>query len=160
MPSVRTLTATAVGVAVIAIAAVAFAFWTTTGTGSDTGTVGTAGNVTVSVNLADGNFPGDGPTGVAVSGTVTNPTNSDISITEVSGDPSYAATSHLTVDAAHSGCKLSDFALTIDPLTGSPVTLAAKGGSTTFTGKLVMNESGANQNACQGAVLTLHLVAS
>lgn len=160
MPSVRTLTATAVGVAIIAIAAVAFAFWTTTGSGSDTGTVGTAGNVTVSVSLADGSYPGDGPTGVVVSGTVTNPTTSDISITEVAGDPTHAATSHLTVDAGHSACRLSDFTLTVDPLTGSPVTLAANGGSTPFTGKLVMNESGANQDACQGAILTLHLVAS
>jgi hypothetical protein len=156
----RKLVATVAGVAVIAIAATALAFWTTTGSGSDAGTVGTVGNLTVAVNLADGSHPGDGPTGAAVTGTVTNPTTSAISLSQVTGDPVYAATKHLTVDAAHSACLLTDFELTIDPIPSAPVTLAAEGGSQAFTGRLVMNESGVDQNACQGAQLTLHLVAS
>jgi len=156
----RKLVATAIGVAVIAIAATAFAFWTTTGSGSDAGTVGTVGTLTVAVNLADGSHPGDGPTGVAVTGTVTNPTTSAISLSQVAGDPVYATTKHLTVDAAHSACLLTDFTLTVDPIPSAPVTLAANGGSQAFTGRLVMKESGLDQNACQGAQLTLHLVAS
>ena len=160
MRHARKATVAAIGVAVIAIAATAFAFWTTSGSGNDTGTVGTVGALAVAVNLADGSHPGDGPTGVAVSGTVTNPTTSAISLTQVAGDPAYAATNFLSVDAAHSGCVLTDFALTVDPIPGSPVTLAANGGNEAFSGRLIMNESGVDQNACQGAVLTLHLLAS
>lgn len=150
----------AIGVIVIASAATALAFWTTSGSGSDAGTAATVGSLTVAVELADGSHPGDGPTGAAIRGTVTNDTSSAISVTKVTGDPLDAATHHLTVDSGHSGCDLTDFTVTIDPIAGAPVTLDANGGATPFTGRLVMSESGANQDACQGAVLTVHLVAS
>ncbi len=143
-----------------ATAATALAFWTTSGSGSDVGTAGSVGTLTVAVSLADGSHPGDGPTGAPITGTVTNETTSAISVTQVAGDPLYASTNHLSVDGAHSACVLTDFTVQIDPIVGAPVTLAANGGSTPFTGRLVMAESGANQNACQGAVLTVHLVAS
>lgn len=144
----------------VAAIATAVAFWTTTGTGSDTGTVGTVGTLTVAVSLADGSHPGDGPTGVSITGTVTNATSSAVSVSQVTGDPADAATHYLTVDAAHSSCAVTDFTVSIDPLTGGPVTLAANGGSTPFTGRLVMAESGIDQNACQGATLTVHLIAA
>lgn len=157
----KKLTFAAIGALVLtATIATAVAFWTTTGTGSDAGTVGTVGTLSVSVALADGSHPGDGPTGVAITGTVTNNTTSAVSVAQVAGDPARAATHYLTVDALHSSCVLTDFTLTMDPLTGGPVTLAANGGATSFTGRLVMAESGVDQNACQGAVLTVHLVAA
>ena len=143
-----------------ATAATALAFWTTTGSGSTSSKAATVGNLTVAVTLADGSHPGDGPTGAAITGTVTNGTTSAISVSQVAGDPANVATHYLTVDSAHSTCVLTDFTLQMDPIVGAPVTLAANGGSTPFTGRLVMAESGANQNACQGAVLTVHLVAS
>ena len=145
---------------VAATVASALAFWTTTGTGSDTGTAATVGTLTVAVNLADGSHPGDGPTGAAITGTVTNNTSSAISVNQVAGDPLDTATHYVTVDALHSSCVLTDFTVTIDPIANAPVTLAANGGSTPFTGRLVMSESGLNQNACQGATLTVHLLAS
>lgn len=162
MRHMKKFAVTAIGVVSIAIAATAVAFWTTSGGGSDTGTVGSVGALTVAVNLADGNHPGDGPTGVSITGTVTNNTTSAVSVTQVAGDPANAATHFLTVDASHASCNLTDFTLTTDPINNGngPVTLAANGGSTPYTGHLVMAESGTNQNACQGAVLTLHLTAS
>lgn len=160
MRHIKKATSVAVGFTVLAIAAAALAFWTTSGSGSDNGTVGTVGNLTVAVALADGSHPGDGPTGVGITGTVTNGTTSAVSVTQVAGDPADASTHYLTVDAPHSSCKLTDFTVTMDPIAGAPVTLSANGGSTPFTGRLVMTESGVNQDACQGAVLTVHLVAS
>lgn len=160
MKALKRTTVAVIGVVAIAIAATAVAFWTTTGSGSDDATVGSVGDLTVAVELADGSHPGDGPDGVAVTGTVTNDTTSAISVSGVSGDPAKAATNHLTVDDAHAACDLRDFTLTIDPLAGAPVILAANGGTTPFTGRLVMTESGIDQNACQGAVLTVHLVAA
>lgn len=155
----KVMTAVA-GIAVVASGAVAFAFWTTTGTGSGGATAGTVGKLTVDVAVADGSYPGDGPSGVAVTGKITNETTSAISVTSIVGDPDYAATNHLTVDDEHKACDLTQFMVTMDALTGSPVTLDANGGSTAFTGKLVMSESGSNQDACQGAALTVHLRAA
>lgn len=148
------------GLAALAVAATALAFWTTSGRGSDTGTAGTAGDVTVTVALGDGSHPGDGPIGVPITGTIANDTSSAVSVSQVTGDPATASTHHVTVDGAHAGCDLTAFTVAMDPIAGAPVTLAANGGSTPFSGRLVMAESGSNQDACQGAVLTVHLIAS
>ena len=147
------------GMAVVASAAAAFAFWTTSGTGKAETTVGTVGELTVDVSVDNGSHPGDGPTGVAITGTITDNTSSAVSVTSIAGDPEYAATNHVTVDEKHADCDLSAFTVKMDPIAGSPVTLDADGGSTPFTGTLTMAETGKNQDACQGATLTVHLKA-
>ena len=155
----KKVVAAVAGVAVVASAAVAFAFWTTSGTGKADTTAGTVGELTVDVSVENGSHPGDDPTGVAITGTITDNTSSAVSVTSIAGDPDYSATNHVTVDDKHKECDLSAFTVTMDPLDGSPVTLAANGGSTPFTGRLLMAETGKNQDACQGATLTVHLKA-
>ena len=146
------------GMAVVASAAAAFAFWTTSGTGKAETTAGTVGTLTVDVAVDNGSHPGDESTGgVAIKGTITDNTSSAVSVTSIAGDPEYAATNHVTVDEKHADCDLSAFAVKMDPITDSPVTLKADGGSTPFTGRLYMAETGKNQDACQGATLTVHL---
>jgi hypothetical protein len=155
----KKVVAAVAGVAVVASAAVAFAFWTTTGSGKAETTAGTVGTLTVDVAVDNGSYPGDDPTGVAITGTITDNTSSAVSVTSIAGDPDYAATNHVTVDDKHKDCDLSAFTVKMDPLDGSPVTLAANGGSIPFTGRLLMAETGKNQDACQGATLTVHLKA-
>jgi hypothetical protein len=69
--------------------------------------------------------------------------------------------SSITVDAAHSTCSTTvsgsnpDFTMATVPV--NHVYGPGNGQSVTPTGTLTMNETGANQDACQGATLTLHL---
>lgn len=160
MRHIKKVTFGVIGIAALAVAATALAFWTASGSGSGSGKAASANTLTVSVQVGDGSHPGDGPTGVPISGTVTNGTSSAIAVTQVVGDPLDSSTHYVTVDGAHSACNPTDFTLTMNPIAGAPVTLAANGGSTPFTGRLVMSETGSNQDACQGATLTVHVIAS
>jgi len=69
--------------------------------------------------------------------------------------------SSISVDAGHSGCstKISgenpDFTMAAVPV--NQVFPPGAGQSVSATGTLAMNETGVNQDACQGAALTLHL---
>jgi hypothetical protein len=143
-------------VASMAIAGAALAYWTSTGTGNGSATAGSAGTYAVTVTLGAGIHPGGN---VAVSGTITNNTTSDLQVHTIAVDPAFSATNGVTFDAPHASCNDGWFHFS-GTVTGGTQTLTAGGGSTPYTGSLVMDESGNNQDACQGAVITLHVQAA
>ena len=138
-------------IAVLAVAVVAavggYAYWTTTGDGTGSGTVGSAGQYTVTVSFPSGQLHPGG--NVAVSGTITNNTSSDLQVSTVA-EHAVVASGSCTAGWFH-------FSGTV---TGGTQTLAASGGSTGYTGTLSMDETGTNQDACQGATVDLTVRAS
>ncbi len=67
----------------------------------------------------------------------------------------------ISVDGAHSTCSTTltggnpDFTMAAVPV--NQVVNPGNGQSVSATGTLTMNETGTNQDPCQGATLTLHL---
>jgi hypothetical protein len=135
----------------IAIAGAAIAYFTTTGSGTGTATVGSSSAVTLHATVSSTLYPGSSS---PVSFTVDNPSSGSQRVGTIS-------LSSITVDAGHSSCSTvitggnPDFAM---PAVAVNKTFAPGNGlSVTPTGTLTMNETGVNQDACQGATLTLHL---
>lgn len=138
-------------VAALAIAAVAYAYFTSTGSGTATAKVGTASAVTLKGTVTGNLYPGASS---QVSFTVDNP----------SGGAQRVGTitlTGITVDAGHSTCSTTinggtpDFSM---PAVAVNATFpAGNGQAVTPKGTLTMNDTGVNQNACQGAELTLAL---
>ena len=135
----------------LAVAGVAMAYFTSSGTGTGTATAGSSSAVTLHGTVSSNLYPG---TSSPVSFTVDNPSSGS----ERVGTISLAS---ISVDAGHSTCSTTisggnpDFsmpAVTVNHTFGS-----GNGQSVTPTGTLTMNETGVNQDACQGATLTLHL---
>jgi hypothetical protein len=124
-----------------------YAYWTTTGNGTGSGTVGSAGQYTVTVSFASGQLHPGGS--VPVSGTITNNTSSDLQVSSVTEQGV----------TANNGCTASWFHFS-GTVTGGTQTLTAGGGSTGYTGTLSMDETGTNQDACQGATVDLTVHAS
>ena len=137
-------------------ASVAFAYFTSTGAGSSTATVGAAPNLTVTVDPISGDLlPG---TSVDISGSVSNPNVTKLQLSHiVPGTPQVV----IDTDHANAGCSADDF--TVSSLTPSAVTLPqtlSKNGSVSFTGTLSMANTDENQDACQGATVTVNIAAS
>jgi hypothetical protein len=135
----------------MAIAAAAFAYFTTTGSGTATATVGSSSAVTLHATVSSSLYPGASS---PVAFTVDNPSSGSQRVGTIS-------LSSITVDAGHSGCSTTisggnpDF--TMAAVAVNHTFASGEGQSVTPTGTLTMNETGANQDACQGATLTLHL---
>jgi hypothetical protein len=134
--------------AVAAIAAAAgYAYFTSTGSGTGTASVGSSSAVTLHGTTSGTLYPGSSGT---VSFTVDNPSNGN----------EYVGTIHLasvTTDAGHSACVMSDF--TMPDVTVNHDFAPGSGQAVTPTGTLTMADNG-NQDACQGAPLTLHLTSN
>jgi hypothetical protein len=135
----------------LVIAGVAIAYFTTTGSGTGTATVGSSSAVTLHATVSSTLYPGASS---PVNFTVDNPSSGSQRV----GSISLASVS---VDAGHSSCSTvttggnPDFAM---PAVAVNKTFAPGNGlSVTPTGTLTMNDTGVNQDACQGATLTLHL---
>jgi hypothetical protein len=64
----------------------------------------------------------------------------------------------VTTDAGHSACVVSDF--TMADVTVSQVFASGNGQAVTATGTLAMANTALNQDACQGAPLTLNLTSN
>jgi hypothetical protein len=136
-------------IGVLAVASAAFAYWTGTGGGSGQATVGTAGVVTVTATVPTGISPGNSE---PVSFTAANATNSGIYVTGV----------HLvsvTADGGHSACVTADFSMA-NVAEGQEIAAGATAAPLVTPGSLVYADTVVNQNACQGAVLTLALTSS
>jgi hypothetical protein len=138
----------------LAVAAVAVAYFTNLGSGTATATVGSSSSVTLHGAVASALFPGSSST---VTFTVDNP----------SPGAELVNTIHLasiTPDAGHSGCSTvitggnPDF--TMPDVAASQSFPPGNGQAVTATGTLTMGETGVNQDACQGATLTLNLTSS
>jgi hypothetical protein len=118
-------------VSALAVAAVAYAYFTSTGSGTATAKVGTSSAITLKGTVSGNLYPG---------------ASSQVSF---------------TVDAGHSTCSTTisggnpDFSM---PAVAVNATFApGNGQAVTPKGTLTMNDTGVNQNACQGAELTLAL---
>jgi hypothetical protein len=133
--------------AVVAIG-VAIAYFSTTGSGTGSATVGTSSAVVLHGTAATSLFPG---TSSAVTFTVDNPSAGSQRVNVISLES-------VTTDVGHSGCVLSDF--TMPSVTVNQVFPSGNGQAVTATGTLSMANTALNQDACQGAPLTLHLTSS
>lgn len=137
-------------IAVVA-AGVAFAYFTSSGSGTGSASVGSSSAVTLHASISSNLFPGSSS---PVTLTVDNPSSGVQRV----GTVSLAS---ITVDGAHSGCSTTisggnpDFTMAAVPV--NQVFPPGNGQSVSATGTLAMNETGVNQDACQGATLTLHL---
>jgi hypothetical protein len=135
----------------LAIAAVAYAYFTSTGSGTATAKVGTSSAVTLKGTVTGNLYPGSSS---QVSFTVDNPSGGAQRVGTIS-------LTGITVDAGHSTCSVvitggtPDFAM---PAVAVNATFPpGNGQAVTPKGTLTMNDTGLNQNACQGAELTLAL---
>ena len=146
----RALTALA-SVVALAAAGAAIAYFTTTGSGTGTATVGSSSAVTLHATVSGNLFPGGSS---SVSFTVDNPSSGSQRV----GTISLAS---ISVDAGHSGCSTAisggnpDFSM--PAVTVNKTFAPGNGQAVTPTGTLTMNDTGVNQDACQGATLTLNL---
>ena len=129
----------------------AYAYFTTSGTGTGTASVGTSSAVTLHATVTGTLYPGASS---PVSFTVDNPSSGKQRVGTIS-------LSSITVDASHSECSTvitggnPDFtmpAVAVNAQFGS-----GNGQAVTPAGTLTMNDTGVNQDACQGATLTLHV---
>jgi hypothetical protein len=135
----------------LAVAGAALAYFTSTGSGTGTATAGSSSAVTLHATIPSSLYPG---TSSAVSFTVDNPSSGSQRVGTIS-------LSSVTVDAGHSTCSTTisggnpDFSM--PAVIVNHVFGPGNGQSVTPTGTVTMNETGVNQDACQGATLTLHL---
>jgi hypothetical protein len=136
--------------AIVAISAVgAYAYFTASGTGTGTATVGTSSAFTVNGDVTGNLYPA-GPA-------LTVP----VTVTNNSTGKQKAGT--VTLDSITSDAPLCDVSLNSAGSAftfANPITinedLLAGATSTVHNGSLQMNDTGANQDACQGSHLTLH----
>jgi hypothetical protein len=135
----------------LALAASAYAYFTSSGSGTGTASVGTSSPVTLHGTVSSSLYPGSSS---PVSFTVDNPSSGSQRVGTIT-------LSSISVDAGHASCSSAisggnpDFsmpAVTVDKTFAS-----GSGQAVPSTGTLTMNETGVNQDACQGATLTLHL---
>jgi hypothetical protein len=138
-------------VCVVAVAAIAYAYFTSTGSGTATATVGTSSAVTIKGTVSGNLYPGSSST---VTLTVDNPSSGKQRVGTVSLEK-------ITADAGHSTCSVvttggnPDF--TMADVVVNKTYGPGNGQAVTPTGTLTMNDTGVNQDACQGATLTLSL---
>jgi hypothetical protein len=140
--------------AIVAISAVgAYAYFTSTGSGSGSATVGSSANNLVTTGTPDATALTPAGTGSVISFKVKNPSNFAQRISNI----------HLVSiapDAGHASCLTvlgTDFSMADVPVTETDGDIAANATAQalTATGTLKMLDSGVNQDACQGASLTL-----
>jgi hypothetical protein len=135
----------------LAVAGIAFAYFTSSGSGTGTATAGSSSAVTLHATISNSLYPGSSS---PVSFTVDNPSSGVQRV----GTVTLAS---ISVDASHSECKTTisggnpDFTMAAVPV--NQVVNPGNGQSVAATGTLTMNETGTNQDPCQGATLTLHL---
>ena len=135
--------------AIVALAAAgaAFAYWTGGGSGSGQVEVGTVSTVVLTgIIAADQLAPG---TEIPVAFTAANSDTSPIFVTTVHLDG-------VTVDAGHAACETDDFTM-VDEAEGHDVPAGATAEALPNDGTLVYANTAVNQDACQGAILTLAL---
>ncbi len=147
----RPVVSTVAVIGSLAIAAAAFAYFTSSGSGTATATVGSSSNLALHGTIESSLYPGSSST---VTFSVDNPSSGSEHLGTIS-------LSSITPDAGHSACSTvisggnPDF--TMAPVTVNQTIPSGNGKAITQTGTLTMNDTGINQDACQGATLTLHL---
>jgi hypothetical protein len=135
-------------IGVVVAAGAAFAYFTASGSGTGSVSAGTSSAVTLHGTVATALYPGTNST---VNFTVDNPSGGSQRVHQIQ-------LGSVTTDAGHSGCVMGDF--TMPTVTVDQVFPSGNGQAVTATGTLTMAETGLNQDACQGAPLTLHLTSN
>lgn len=145
----KAVVALSISAVAVASAGAAFAYWTTSGAGSGSATSASAnGVVTLAASFAGGITPG-ATENVAI--TAGNAGTSNLYV----GTVTLAS---VTVDAAHGGCGVADF--TMPDVVSNTVIPAGASATSVGTGSLSFANTGANQDACKGAIVTLHLTSN
>lgn len=135
-------------VAAMAFSAAAVAYFTTGGSGSGSATVGTSSAALITqTNTLAALYP---TTSQAVNLNIKNTGTGSQFVNKVHLDSITADATHSTCDVSSSG---ANAAFTMADVTVGE-TLAA-GATTSKSGSLAMNDTGVNQDSCQGATLTL-----
>jgi hypothetical protein len=138
-------------VGALAVAVAAYAYFTASGSGTATATVGTSSAVTLKGTVTGNLYPGSSS---PVALTVDNPSAGKQRVGTVSLEK-------ITADAGHSSCSVvitggnPDF--TMADVVVNKTFGQGNGQAVTPGGSLTMNDTGVNQDACQGATLTLTL---
>jgi hypothetical protein len=135
-------------IAVLALAGAAIAYWTTTGSGEGSGSVASSnGTLTLHGTISDQLTPGGSS---AVKYTADNPGSSSLQVGTV-----HAVVS---IDDAHAkaGCKASDFTIG-ETVENQVIAAHASGVALAHDGSISMTDSEENQDACQGASISLEL---
>jgi hypothetical protein len=138
-------------VGALAIAVGAYAYFTASGSGTTTATVGTSSALTLKGTVTGNLYPGSSS---PVTLTVDNPSSGKERVGTVSLEK-------ITADAGHSSCSVvttggnPDF--TMAEVVVNKTFGPGNGQAVTPSGTLAMNDTGVNQDACQGATLTLTL---
>ena len=140
----------------VAGSGIAFAYWTSTGSGTGSATTGASVAFTITSGTPAGVIS-PGGAGQTVGFTVTNPGPGIQSLAAVTV---AMATGPLLADAwvPPTGCLLADYtaAITTAPTPGQILVGANKTGIATVT----LANTGANQDACQGATVPLYFKAT
>lgn len=150
-PTKRRVLIALTSLCVVAVAAVAYAYFTTTGSGTATATVGTSSPVTLKGTVTGNLYPGSSS---PVTLTVDNPSSGKQRVGTISLEK-------ITPDAGHASCSVvisggnPDF--TMADVVVNKTFASGNGQAVTPGGTLAMNDTGVNQDACQGATLTLTL---
>lgn len=132
----------------------AFAYWTAQGTGTGTATTGASVDFTVSsvAPVGDPLYPG-GPS-QSVSFTVTNASAGPQTLSSVTA---AVANADGSAWIAAPGCSAADYSLgTPSIVYGEMLASGTKSGTVTIT----MNNTGTNQDACQGVTVPIYFQAS
>lgn len=153
------LAAGAAAAVIIAGGGAAYAYWTTSGSGSGSGstTAGVTNQLSFDQNTLTAMYPGDSSQDLTV--TVTN----------ASAESAYVSAVKAYITTNKSGCTGADFLLggSAAPSTAAGATdltwrsqdLAA-GGNDNATSTIQFNDTGANQDACKSATVTINYLAS
>lgn len=135
-------------VAAMAFSAAAVAYFTTGGSGSGSATVGTSSSALITqTNTLAALYP---TTSQAVNLNIKNTGTGSQFVNKVHLESIAVDATHPTCDVSSSG---ANAAFTMADVTVGE-TLAA-GATTSKSGSLAMNDTGVNQDSCQGATLTL-----
>jgi hypothetical protein len=135
-------------VAVLALAGMAIAYWTTTGSGEGSGSVASSnGTLALQGTVTESLVPGGSS---AVKYTASNAGSSSLSVGTI-----HAVVS---IDEAHAnaGCKASDFTIA-DTAENQVIAAHASGVALAKEGSIAMADTSENQDACQGATVSLAL---
>jgi hypothetical protein len=138
-------------VAVLVCAGAAYAYFTSSGSGTGSASVGHSTAFTVAVSPATGStvlLPGSGTQNLAY--TVHNPSTGNQNLSGTTAAVASSGVDVTTGGVDQTGCLASWFTATNTAPTPLPQNLAGGGTSTGGSVAVTMQDSGTNQNACQG----------
>jgi hypothetical protein len=135
-------------VAALAVAAAAIAYWTTTGSGSGSGSVASSNGAATLAGTITGELTPGGSS--AVKFTASNSGSSSLQVGTVHAE--------VSIDDAHAkaGCNAADFTIG-DTAENQVLAAHASGVALTNEGSISMADTAENQDACQGATISLAL---